>query len=97
MHAVTIGGRSDVAVPASLASAPGADHHVVVGGLNPISAHDEVAGLPEVHREVRLALAGLDPACTGVRDQILDLVVPESIALTQWAAAGAIIVGSRSR
>ena len=56
-----------------------------------------VAGLPEVHREVRLALAGLDPACTGVRDQILDLVVPESIALTQWAAAGVIIVGSRSR
>ena len=82
VHAVTIGGRSDVAVPASLASAPGADHHVVVGGLDPISAHDEVAGLPEVHREVRLALAGLDPACTGVRDQILDLVVPESIALT---------------
>ncbi len=97
VHAVTIGGRSDVAVPASLASAPGADHHVVVGGLDPISAHDEVAGLPEVHREVRLALAGLDPACTGVRDQILDLVVPESIALTQWSAAGAIIVGSRSR
>ena len=97
VHAVTIGGRSDVAVPASLASAPGADHHVVVGGLNPISAHDEVAGLPDVHREVRLALAGLDPACTGVRDQILDLVVPESIALAQWGAAGAIIVGPRSR
>lgn len=56
-----------------------------------------VAGLPEVHREVRLALAGLDPACAGVRDQILDLVVPESIALAQWGAAGAIIVGSRSR
>lgn len=56
-----------------------------------------VAGLPEVHREVRLALVGLDSACTGVRDQILDLVVPESIALAQWGAAGAIIVGSRSR
>lgn len=56
-----------------------------------------VAGLPEVHREVCLAMAGLNPACTGVRDQILDLVVPESIALTQWAATGAIIVGSRSR
>ncbi len=56
-----------------------------------------VAGLPEVHREVRLVLAGLDPACICVRDQILVLVVPESIALAQWGAAGAIIVGSRSR
>jgi hypothetical protein len=39
------------------------------------------AGLPEVHREVRLALAELDPANTGVRDQIFDHVVPDSIAL----------------
>lgn len=41
------------------------------------------AGLPEVHREVRLALAELDPARIGVRDQIFDHVVPGSIALAQ--------------
>ena len=46
---------------------------------------------------VDLALAGLDPVRTNVRDQILDLVVQESIALAQWGAAGAIVVGSRSR
>ena len=56
------------------------------------------AGLPEAHRGVRLALAGLDPACKGVRNQILDLGVPESIALARGGgAAGAIVVGSRSR
>ena len=55
------------------------------------------AGLPEAHRGVRLALAGLDPACKGVRNQIFDLVVPESIVLAPGGAAGAIVVGSRSR
>ena len=30
--------------------------HVIVGGLDPFGAHGDIAGLPEVEREVRLAL-----------------------------------------
>ncbi|MEO0493223.1 MAG: peptidoglycan DD-metalloendopeptidase family protein [Actinomycetota bacterium] len=91
VHAVTIGARADVVVPASAAGAAGADHHVVVGGFDPVGAHGAIAALPEVHREVRLALAGLDPACTGIRDRILDLVVPDAIATAERAAAAGIV------
>lgn len=91
VHAVTIGSRADVVVPATLADAPGA-RHVVVGGLNPLGAHGDIAGLPEVEQEVRLALSGLPPACTGTTDAVLDLVVPESIAFAENAfAAGALV------
>ena len=91
VHAVTIGSRSDVVVPANHADAPGA-RHVVVGGLDPLGAHGDIAGLAEVEREVRLALAGLPPACTGTADAVLDLVVPESIAFAENAfAAGALV------
>jgi len=85
VHAVTIGARADVVVPALLADAPGA-RHVVVGGSDPIDAHGGIAALPEVETEVRLALAGLPPACSGVADRILDLVVPGAIAFGHNAA-----------
>ena len=60
---------------------------MLLASANPLDAggdHHEAAGLPEVHREVRLALDGLDPACTGFRNKTFDLFVPESIALAQW-------------
>lgn len=91
VHAVTIGARADIWTPANMADAPGGDHHVVVGDLSPIGAHSAVAGLPEVHDEIRLALAGMAPACTGARDRVLDLVVPEAIAAAEQAATIAII------
>ena len=91
VHAVTIGSRADVVVPATHAGAPGA-RHVVVGGLDPVGAHRDIVGLPEVEREVRLALAGLPPACSGAADAILDLVVPESIAFAETALAAGVLV-----
>ncbi len=91
VHAVTIGARADVVVPATYAGAPGA-RHVIVGGLDPFGAHGDIAGLPEVEREVRLALGGLPPACKGIAEAVLDLVVPESIAFAENAfAAGALV------
>jgi hypothetical protein len=91
VHAVTIGSRADVIVPATRADAPGA-RHVIVGGLDPSGAHHDITGLPEVEREVRLALAGLPPACRRTADAILDLVVPESIALAETAVAAGVLV-----
>ncbi|MEM8708537.1 MAG: peptidoglycan DD-metalloendopeptidase family protein [Actinomycetota bacterium] len=91
VHAVTIGSRSDWVVPASIADAAGADHHVVVGGLDPRGAHGDIAALPAVHQEIRLALGGHHPACTGVRDRILDLVVPEAIATAEGLATALVI------
>ena len=91
VHAVTIGARADIWTPANMADAPGADHHVVVGDLQPVGAHSAIAGLPEVHDEIRLALAGMAPACTSATDRVLDLVVPEAIAAAEQAATVAII------
>ena len=56
---------------------------------------------PPPVRRIAVVIDGLDSSTVGagIRGalEILDLVVPESIALAQWGAAGAIIVGSRSR
>ena len=89
VHAVTIGHRADLVVPGTEAGAPGA-RHVIVGGFSPSGAHSDVAGLPEARREIALALAGLPPACTGIRDGILDLVTGEAIAGLTRAGAGAV-------
>jgi len=91
VHAVTIGARADLVVPATMASAPGA-RHVVVGDTNPVGAHTDLVGRAEVETEVRLALAGLPPLCTDTTDAVLDLVVPEAIAYGQHAAALAVLI-----
>ncbi len=55
-------------------------------------ARGDIAGLPEVEQEVRLALGGFPPACKGTAEALLDLVVPESIAFAENAfAAGALV------
>ena len=90
VHAVTIGHRADLVVPGTEADAPGA-RHVIVGGFDPRDAHGGVGALPEVHDEVRLALAGLPPACQGARDAIFDLVTGTVVANTERAAAGAVL------
>ena len=94
VHAVTVGARADLVVPAILADAPRA-RHVVVGGLDPIDAHGRIAALPEVETEVRLALAGLPPACRGIADRVLDLIVPGAIAFGEQAVVLAALVADR--
>lgn len=89
VHAVTIGARADLVVPATDARAPGAVH-VVVGGSVPLGAHSDILGWVETAREVRLALAGLAPACEGAVDRVLDVVVPRSIEYAVHAVSGVI-------
>lgn len=90
VHAVTIGHRADVIVPGTEAGAPGA-RHVIVGGFDPRGAHGDIGLLPEVHNEIRLALAGLPPACQGASDAIFDLVTGMTVATVERGAAGAIV------
>ncbi len=89
VHAVTIGARADVIVPATDAWAPGANH-VVVGGSNPVGAHGDIVGWAETNREVELALAGLPPACEGAVGRMLDVVVPRSIEYSEHVASGMV-------
>ena len=91
IHAVTIGARADLLVPATDARAPGAAH-VVVGGSLPLGAHSDILGWAETAREVELAIAGLSPACEGTVDRVLDVVVPRSIEYAEHAASGVIAV-----
>ena len=90
VHAVTIGHRADLVVPGTESDAPGA-RHVIVGGFDPRNAHGAIGALPEVHEEVRLALAGLAPACQSAHDALFDLVTGTVVAGTERAAAGAIL------
>lgn len=92
VHAVTVGHRADLVVPGTEAGAPGA-RHVIVGGFDPIGAHGEIGTMPEVHDEIRLALAGLPPACEGIADAIFDLVTGVGVATGERTAAVGIIVG----
>ena len=95
IQAVTIGDRGDPVVPATYADAPGAAHFVVGNG-NPFSgAHGGLPGHPDVVREVRLALAGLPPTCSGIGDQILDMVVPEMIAYGEHSLALGILIADQ--
>ena len=91
VHAVTIGARADIVVPASEANAPGA-RHVVVGGMNPVGAHTEFVGSEAVAEEVRLALAGLPPRCSTTTDAVLDLIVSEAIVHGEHGAALAVLL-----
>lgn len=92
VRALTIGDRGDLVVPASRASAPGA-HHVVVGGLPSLTAHSDLPGVPEVHREIDLAMAGLPPTCTGAMDRALDVLQPGLIEQGELHVAKAVLVG----
>ena len=92
VHAVTVGHRADLVVPGTEAGAPGA-RHVIVGGFDPIGAHGEIGALPEVHDEIRLALAGLPPACESPANAIFDLVTGVGIATGERAGAASIVVG----
>ncbi len=91
VHAVTIGARADVVVPATDSWAPGASH-VVVGGSSPIGAHTGLPGWPEVGREIDLAMSHLPPACESTLDRMLDAVVPRAIEYAEHGAAGLAVV-----
>jgi pimeloyl-ACP methyl ester carboxylesterase len=67
----SIGGRWDPIVTAPDTQLEGAAN-IVVGSANPLSAHDELPGRPEVTREVTLAARGLPPSCEGLFDRLFD-------------------------
>ena len=90
VHAVTIGHRADLVVPGTEANAPGA-RHTIVGGFDPRGAHGDIGTLPEVHDEIRLALAGLPPACQSPGDAIFDLVSGVTIATVERSVGGAVL------
>jgi len=89
VHAVTIGARGDVVVPASSAWAPGASHVVIDGG-SPFTAHSDVVGTRAASREVALALAGVPPACEGVVDRFFDWAVPGLIGAAEQGVAAVL-------
>ncbi len=91
IHAVTVGARGDVVVPARTTRVGGA-RQVIVGGSMPIGAHDDLIGSPAAGREVALALAHLPPACEGVIDRLLDASWPLAVEYLEYAAAGTLAV-----
>lgn len=93
--ALTVGGRADVVVPASLARVPGTDH-VVVGGTFDRSAHANLPGHPDTQTAIRLALAGRPPLCTSMTDRVLDQLVPEVVAQTERVLAAGVAAAGRS-
>ena len=89
IHAVTIGARSDVVVPANTAWAPGANHVVLDGG-SPFTAHSDVVGLDAASREVALALASAPPACEGLINRFFDWAVPSVIDAAEKGVAAVL-------
>ena len=93
IHAVTIGARSDVVVPANTAWALGA-HHVVLDGGSPFTAHSDVVGLDAASREVALALAAAPPACEGLINRFFDWAVPSVIDASVQGVAAVLDAGT---
>jgi len=93
VNALTIGGRSDLVVPGTLADAPGAQH-VMVGDTFDAASHQNLPRMSETHTAIRLALAGLPPVCRSLSDRVLDRIVPELIVgLERAATVGMVVVG----
>lgn len=78
VDAVSIAARGDLVVPVPRTAAPGATQVVVP--LDGPSAHGDLPGTPEVHRELALALAGLPPTCQSFEGALMDGVVGEAIS-----------------
>jgi hypothetical protein len=93
IHAVTIGARGDVAVPANVAWAPGA-RHVVLDASSPFTAHSAVVGLETAGREVALALRGAPPACEGVLNRFFDWAMPGVIDASERGVAAVLDAGT---
>ena len=93
IHAVTIGARGDVVVPANTAWAPGANH-VVLGGGSPFTAHSDVVGLDTASREVALALAAAPPACEGLINRFFDWIIPSVIDASEEGVAAVLDAGT---
>jgi pimeloyl-ACP methyl ester carboxylesterase len=70
----SIGGRYDPIVTAPDTHLDGAANIVVPSSANPLKAHDELPGRPEVTREVTLATRGLPASCEGLVDRAFDTV-----------------------
>ena len=68
----SIGGRYDPIVTAPDTHLDGAANIVVTSSANPLKAHDELPGRPEVTREVTLATRGLPTSCEGLGDRVAD-------------------------
>ncbi len=86
VHAVSIGGRGDLVVPATTTSAMGA-RNVIIGDSIGLHVHSDLPGMVEADREVSLALGGLPPACESKWNRLIDGAVSFSIENLERAAA----------
>lgn len=94
---VAVAGATDLVVPAGHAIWDGATNVVVpTGVLESGSVHGNLPSMPEVQREVELALAGAPPRCVSLADAIGSSVKGQGISaiedgltlltgLTRWA------------
>ena len=73
----SIAARGDVVVPAGRSRLEGAGYAIV--GVDGITAHDALPGSEEAAREMRLALAGLDPTCDGFGTFVYDHLAADLI------------------
>jgi hypothetical protein len=78
VHLLSIGASGDLTVPAVRTQTPGADQAVIhLGGTH---AHDQLPAAPATTRELRLALGGLRPTCSGLIQGMGDIVEAHAIA-----------------
>jgi hypothetical protein len=91
LRSVSIGARTDLAVPLPRTVAPGMATVTVATGVTG-TAHGDLPGRPEVTRELALARAGLGPTCTPLGRALSDAVVGDAIATaTDLIGAGLLV------
>lgn len=78
VDAVSVAARGDLVVPVPRTAALGATQVVVP--LDGPSAHGDLPGSPDAHRELALALAGLPPTCQSLGAALVDGVVGEAVS-----------------
>ncbi|MEO7429057.1 MAG: hypothetical protein ABIY48_06700, partial [Acidimicrobiales bacterium] len=84
LTAVSIAARGDLIVPVPRTALSGAPQVVVP--VDGVHAHDALPGSHEAGRELALALAGLPPTCTSMRDALTDQLVGQGISWAEDAA-----------
>ncbi len=75
----TVAARGDLIVTADKADVP--DRPAAIIDLSGLGAHAGLPGHADTTRELALGLAGLPPACQGLRDAVADAVVPEAVSV----------------
>jgi hypothetical protein len=90
---VSIAARGDLVVAAGRSEVAGGTTAVV--GLAGATAHDSLPGSAAAHREMALALAGMDPTCESFLDAMADAALADLVGWQEDALGAAVGVLTR--